>query len=188
VGVELRAPCLLGRDSTTWSMMPALFALVILGIGSHIYAWVHVDCNSPTLCFLHRLDDRSAPSHLAIGFSGVLWTFFQGWSQTYYAPYLQFWVVRITGMSPATIFPLNKLKYWGSMVTWFPNCQQLDPSLVPSLSWVKDCEPSSHLDCLRDGTGCFEHNGHLEVFTTAWCWSTTPDPDGNIQPLLFQTA
>jgi ABC-type uncharacterized transport system permease subunit len=38
VGFEFRALHMLGRHSTTWAMPPVLFALVILWMGSHIYA------------------------------------------------------------------------------------------------------------------------------------------------------
>jgi hypothetical protein len=38
-GVELRALCLLGQCSTSWIMLPTLFALVILEIGSCFLPW-----------------------------------------------------------------------------------------------------------------------------------------------------
>jgi hypothetical protein len=43
LGLEFRASCLLGKLSTIWAIFPAHFALVILEIGSPIYAWADLD-------------------------------------------------------------------------------------------------------------------------------------------------
>jgi hypothetical protein len=46
LGFELGIWHLLGRCSNTGAMPPALFALVILGIGSHIFVWASLDHNT----------------------------------------------------------------------------------------------------------------------------------------------
>jgi hypothetical protein len=52
LGFELRALHLLGSWSTTLAITSALFALVVLEIGSHVFAQANLDCNPPILCFL----------------------------------------------------------------------------------------------------------------------------------------
>jgi hypothetical protein len=51
--IEFRVSCLPGRCFTTWVTLPALFALVILEIGSHFMPLAGVDCNPPTCASPH---------------------------------------------------------------------------------------------------------------------------------------
>jgi hypothetical protein len=60
VGFELRALYMLGRYSTTWTMPPSLFTLVVLGIGSHI-CWDWLGLGSSYLCFPRSCDDNTLP-------------------------------------------------------------------------------------------------------------------------------
>jgi hypothetical protein len=59
-GFELRALPLLGRCSTTWAMLPALFALVIFQIGSHIFTWAVLDYN---LIYISHLAGMTVMHH-----------------------------------------------------------------------------------------------------------------------------
>jgi hypothetical protein len=47
LGFEFRASYLLGRHTTSSVVPPALFALAIFQIGSHIYAQASLGCNPP---------------------------------------------------------------------------------------------------------------------------------------------
>jgi hypothetical protein len=52
LGFAPRALCLLKRCSTAWSMTPALFALVILEIGSHFFCEGCMGHHPPILCVM----------------------------------------------------------------------------------------------------------------------------------------
>jgi hypothetical protein len=59
------------RGSTTWVTLAALFVLVIFEIGSHIYAWVSLDCNPPVCALPCSWDDRHVPLRPTIGWDGI---------------------------------------------------------------------------------------------------------------------
>jgi hypothetical protein len=80
-----------------------LFALIIFQIGSHIYALVNLNHNSPILCFLHSWDDRHPPPCPAfIGWDGFSETFCPGWPWIVILLISTSQVTRITGMSHCT--------------------------------------------------------------------------------------
>jgi hypothetical protein len=63
LGLKLRASHLRGRHSTTWDTLPALFALIILEIGSpflSMLAWIAILLFYASHCWW---DDRCTPSH-----------------------------------------------------------------------------------------------------------------------------
>jgi hypothetical protein len=66
MGFELRASCLLGRNSSALTMTPAIFAMVILELGSHFFpklAWTEIILFMlPASCW----DDRLTLSCLAL--------------------------------------------------------------------------------------------------------------------------
>jgi hypothetical protein len=84
-GVEFRVLHLLGRNSTTWTTLPAFFVFVIFDIGSCFMpklAW--------TIIFLlvHSLvaDMTGVAPHVAVACNGVLRTFCLGWLWTVILP------------------------------------------------------------------------------------------------------
>jgi hypothetical protein len=101
LGLKLRVLCLPGRHSTTWTTSSGLFALVILGIGSCIYAQACLDppIGSSYLCLPHNWDDRCVSPHPTIGWHGISLTFCLRWAPTMTFLISASWVAEIIGMS-----------------------------------------------------------------------------------------
>jgi hypothetical protein len=90
-----------GRYSTTWATCPALFALVIFGIGSHIFPVVGLDHSSPI--YLSVTEVIGIYHHTQLGIKlGVFLTFCPGCTQTVIFLISAFQVAEITGMSHCT--------------------------------------------------------------------------------------
>jgi hypothetical protein len=139
LGFELRASCLLYRYSTSWVMPLALFALVILEIGSHFLPWptwtmilsLYLSffgyCGVWTqglilarqvLCLLRH----SSRPFLVLG-SLDSWASFPGWPQTTILPIFASWVAGITEVSHSLIFLFYAYHYH-----WDDRCMPPHPA------------------------------------------------------------
>jgi hypothetical protein len=106
--VELRAACLLGRDTTLWAALPALFVLFIFEIGcSYVLCSCWPALEPPICASLPRWDDRHALPHPALGWDGVSQTFFTRMAWNHNIPTLYLWVARIRGLSHHAQLYLN---------------------------------------------------------------------------------
>jgi hypothetical protein len=61
LGFELRVLCLLGKYSTIWTMLPALFALGSFSDSFSLFAWAGLRLQSSYLCLLCSWDLRHVP-------------------------------------------------------------------------------------------------------------------------------
>jgi hypothetical protein len=88
------------RCSTTWAVLPILFALIIFQIGSPIYSLAQTGPQFSYLCFSHSWDDRcTLPCPTLLAEMGVSKTFCPDWSQTLIFLIPASWVAGIIGLS-----------------------------------------------------------------------------------------
>jgi hypothetical protein len=111
---EFRASCLLGRYSTTWVMLSALFGLVIFQVWSHFCLGPASDHDLPTYN-LHIAGTACPPHHSQlIDRDGVSLTFCPAWPHTVILPISAFSEVEITNESflPSGKDSLSLKEFW----------------------------------------------------------------------------
>jgi hypothetical protein len=93
----IRTSCLIGRCSTTWAMLSALFCFSYFWYRVLLYAWASWPMILLfTLFPIASMTVASCP--VFIGWDRVSWTFCLGWSQTSILLISTFWITGITGM------------------------------------------------------------------------------------------
>jgi hypothetical protein len=98
LGFELRALCLLGRHSTAWIMLPALFNLIIFEIGTFCLGQPGLLSPYYTLSLVDEMTGACNCVQLLVEM-WVLWTFCPDCPQTTILPILASQIATIIGIS-----------------------------------------------------------------------------------------
>jgi hypothetical protein len=127
---------LLGRCSTTWAFLQPFLALVNFGIGSQVFAWAGLDCDSLIYAsYIAMMTGAHYHAQLLVKI-GILLTFSLGWPSTAIFLITTSQIAGITGMRIHTLLSSLSLSWFisGILSQWWKADQNTILTVVRHIS------------------------------------------------------